>query len=214
MKLRYYLRGLGIGMLAAALILALFSNRGKETLSEQEIIKKAEALGMVKEEEVLFQPKKEAPPLETGEKASDAEELPREEETAEEQEEDSGQDTVSSNMPEEEQEDNKDFGQEEGNKAVPEDAVMQPVEDTAEDMEVAANGYEVRFRISEGTYGEKLALNLQKAGLVEDWIDFSEYLTSNGYSVKLMTGVYTIPLGSTYEQIAKTITSKSGGQAE
>lgn len=213
MKLRYYLRGLGIGMLAAAFILLLFSNKGKETLSEQEIIKKAEALGMVKEEELLFKPEEEEEiPKEGGQ-----EEQPQEEQPAKAEEpEDSKEDNVSSNssekgQPEEEDSDTDQTGEPE---AVPENADMQPVPDTAEDMEIVSNGYEVRFRISQGTYGEKLSLNLQKSGLIENWLEFSEYLTSNGYSVKLMTGTYTIPVGSTYEQIAKIITSKSGRDQE
>ena len=47
MRFKYYLRGLGLGILATVLILAISGNVKKEKLSDQEIINRAEALGMV-----------------------------------------------------------------------------------------------------------------------------------------------------------------------
>ncbi|MGN0375688.1 MAG: hypothetical protein ACI4EN_09340 [Butyrivibrio sp.] len=59
MKLKYYLRGLGIGILVTALILTIVHNiNGK--MSDAEIIKRAEKLGMVmgdKEDDTLFENK-------------------------------------------------------------------------------------------------------------------------------------------------------------
>ena len=53
MKLKYYLRGLGIGIILTTLILTI-SFSGKK-VSDEEVIKRAEELGMVmKEEESLF----------------------------------------------------------------------------------------------------------------------------------------------------------------
>ena len=53
MKLKYYLRGLGIGMILTTFIL-MISFSGKK-MSDEEVIKRAEELGMVmKEEEPLF----------------------------------------------------------------------------------------------------------------------------------------------------------------
>ena len=47
MKLRYYLRGLGIGIVVTALLMGFTKGAAKETLSDDEIIARAEALGMV-----------------------------------------------------------------------------------------------------------------------------------------------------------------------
>lgn len=47
MKLRYYLRGLGIGIVVTALLMGFTKGAVKETLSDDEIIARAEALGMV-----------------------------------------------------------------------------------------------------------------------------------------------------------------------
>lgn len=47
MKLRYYLRGLGIGIVITAFLMGFTKGGAKETLSDDEIIARAEALGMV-----------------------------------------------------------------------------------------------------------------------------------------------------------------------
>lgn len=46
-KLRYYLRGLGVGILVTVLILGVTGNKEKETLSDEEIRARAAELGMV-----------------------------------------------------------------------------------------------------------------------------------------------------------------------
>ena len=50
MKLKYYLRGLGMGILFATIIMAISSALHKNDISDEEIIKRAEKLGMVKVE--------------------------------------------------------------------------------------------------------------------------------------------------------------------
>ena len=52
MKLKYYLRGLGIGVICTAIIMGIaLSGNKKETLSDIEIIERARLLGMVMPEE-------------------------------------------------------------------------------------------------------------------------------------------------------------------
>lgn len=54
MKRKYYLRGIGVGILFATIILFVaYRVSGAGTLSDEEIIKRAEELGMVQEESVL-----------------------------------------------------------------------------------------------------------------------------------------------------------------
>ena len=51
MKLKYYLRGLGIGIICTAIIMGIaLSGNKKETLTDAEIIERAKLLGMVMEE--------------------------------------------------------------------------------------------------------------------------------------------------------------------
>lgn len=65
MKLRYYMRGLGIGILVTALLLVL-SGRKENSLSDQQIIERATELGMVMDDKsVLKESKTEAKQEET-----------------------------------------------------------------------------------------------------------------------------------------------------
>lgn len=85
MKLKYYLRGLGIGMIAATLILMIAFSNQKTELSDAEIIERAEALGMVMKEDILFikNPSAESEQSDKGEHLAGTEE-PTESEMAEE----------------------------------------------------------------------------------------------------------------------------------
>lgn len=52
MNLKYYLRGLGIGVVVTALIMGILAGK-KEVLSDEEVIERAKALGMTQESVLL-----------------------------------------------------------------------------------------------------------------------------------------------------------------
>lgn len=54
MNLKHYMRGLGIGMVVTSLLLTIASGGKKDNLTDAEIISRAERLGMVHEDNVLF----------------------------------------------------------------------------------------------------------------------------------------------------------------
>ena len=49
MKLKYYLRGLGIGILVTSIIMGIALSHGKQEMSDEEIMERASELGMVEE---------------------------------------------------------------------------------------------------------------------------------------------------------------------
>ena len=51
MNLKYYLRGLGIGIVMTAIIMGIASPAKKETLTDKEITEKAKELGMIDDTE-------------------------------------------------------------------------------------------------------------------------------------------------------------------
>ena len=53
MNLKYYLRGLGIGVIVTAVIMLVLSKQNATTLTDEEIKQKAKALGMVEQEGTL-----------------------------------------------------------------------------------------------------------------------------------------------------------------
>lgn len=62
MNLKYYLRGLGIGIIMTAIIMSVAGNDGKEKLSDAEIKARAAELGMVEESGLLSELAQESEP--------------------------------------------------------------------------------------------------------------------------------------------------------
>lgn len=63
-----------------------------------------------------------------------------------------------------------------------------------------------KFEVKQGEYFSTAAKNLKNAGLIEDSQKFIETVKSMGLESKLQVGIFTIPAGSTDEQIAKILT--------
>ncbi|MCR5526814.1 MAG: hypothetical protein K6F39_05460 [Lachnospiraceae bacterium] len=57
MKLKYYLRGLGIGIVVTAIVMGIsLGSKGGKNLTDDEIISRAKELGMTESNEVLSSP--------------------------------------------------------------------------------------------------------------------------------------------------------------
>ena len=189
MRLRYYLRGLGIGIIVTAIIMNASFSR-KDEMSDEEIKARAAELGMI-ENTVLAPPNQtptptagaaaEAPgrtgivtPAESGRETPTVEPTP----TAT---------PVPTATP--------------TPTAVPTPtatpiptATPTPARDTA------------TITINRGEGSDTVSRKAAQAGLVEDAADFDRYLCENGYDKKLVTGSHVIPLGSSYEEIARRLT--------
>lgn len=83
MKLKYYLRGLGIGIIVTTLVLMVAFSGKKEKLSDQEIMQRAEQLGMVMADEGQTETGTEENADENTENASEPETEPQTEAAAE-----------------------------------------------------------------------------------------------------------------------------------
>ena len=199
MKLKYYLRGVGIGLIVATLILmiasALHSNKD---MSDEAIIARAEELGMVMKADAEKEDKKTLADLEdpnaeeTDDKTlqEDAKENPTEDQTEDTKQEadntkaDQKQDTAEKS----EKQTQKDTGSKEQQKV----EVIEKVEVT----------------IVPGEYSDKVSKKLLKAGLIDDAEIFNKYLAEKNYDNLIQPGNYEIPKGSDYDAIIKIITEK------
>ncbi len=187
MKLKIYLRGLGIGIAVTTLILGV-SYSGKKEMTDAEVIARAKELGMVEGEtesgklyEGIDAQKIESEVYSTEERES---ELQTESETLElesEFEEDTTQPIEVLNGNETEQQTDMNAGEE---------MAKQIIEVT----------------IVSGDDSATASRRLQEAGVVESATTFDKYLCSNGYSKKVVSGTYKIAVGSDDETIAKIIT--------
>ena len=203
MKLKYYLRGLGIGMMVTALILGIsFSHRQEQTaqaMTDDQIRERAAELGMVDSSELTLaalqnsakQPAESSP---EDEKEIQTETSPV---TTTELEETTAPETTAepeiTTAPQ----------------AAPEPETTKAPEITPEsDMTVAEQGQTASITILRGDDSGSVSRRLCEAGLVEDAKAFDDYLCNNGYSRSIHPDTYEIAFGTSEEEIAKIITGK------
>ena len=198
MKLKYYLRGLGIGMIVTALILGIsFSDRegqDAQTLTDDQIRERALELGMVDSSELTLAAlqnnvRQTAEPEATEEPAVTEPPASTEEVTE---------------TSEPESETSEEPGVTEEPAMAEEKAASQEAETTPESGTLQT----VRITVNKGASSDSVSRQLQEAGLVEDARAFDNYLCNNGYSRSISTGTYEIEPGTSEEEIAKIITRK------
>ena len=66
----------------------------------------------------------------------------------------------------------------------------------------------VRLEIKGGEYSDVVCRKLEMAGLVDNAAAFNKFLVDGDYDNAILPGVYDIPPGSTYEEIAVLLTTK------
>lgn len=191
MKLKYLLRGMGIGILFTALLFIAFRPAGGEQqMTDEEIMERAAELGMFTEDEAKDKimdekldklqsqspsplpdttpsPAINASPEITPSPAITASPVP-----------------TSSPTPEK-------------------TASPKPAEPTkSPEMQEE----KVTLTITAGMSSESVAAQLKDAGVIKDASDFNAYLADNGYATKLRIGTYSIPKNSSYRAIVDVIT--------
>ena len=195
MKKKYFVRGLGIGIIFGALImLAAYLTSGKGSLSDEEVMKRAQELGMVKKSEYVLDSEvtseettteavtTEAPV--TTEKATEAAttEAPGTTEKATE--------AATTEAP-----------------GTTEKATEAATTEAATTEQTDAKT-KATITVSGGMSSETISSLLENAGLVDSASKFNSFLVQNGYDKKLETGSFDISGGMTYEEIARILTTK------
>lgn len=203
MKLRYYLRGLGMGMIAAALVLGLRADAAI-SMTDAEIMEKARQLGMVESSSLVLSDLK-APEqnLAQPDNVEPGNVEPARPENADPEDADITE-------PENINPDGTD--PEDANVAEPENTEQEGTapQDTGSDMsdkkDVIYSDDPVQFTIDEGTNSYTVSKNLVEAGLIKDVVSFDSYLIENGYSKSIRSGTYEILPGTSEKDIARIIT--------
>ena len=207
MKLRTYLRGLGLGLIVAALVTGVGS---QQTMSDEQIKSRAKELGMMEGHTYLNQVDAA---IET-EETTEAEETTETEETAETEEITETEETAETVIVETwesetriELESETAAEETKAQETAPE-AESEPVEESREQpVEDTMAPETVTFQIHSGDSSVSVAKRLAEAGLVGDAKAFDRYLCQNGYDKKIRTGTYEIQSDSSNEEIAKIITA-------
>lgn len=214
MKLNYYMRGLGIGIVVTALLMGIASSGKKEQMTDEEIRQRAMEMGMVDGNIVLADmPENHEDEEEQKEEGNEKEEvLTSLSGNGSADNKDSAKDTQTGRQGQEndkeaenlktENGDDPEGAPEEGGEGSDETLGDDPQEDGVTVNEI------IVISIDSGDGSRVVANKLLQAGMIEDAAAFDEYLCRNGYDKRLKTGRHDIPVNATDEEIAASITTK------
>ena len=207
MGLKYYLRGLGVGIVVTALIMGIAAGvNSKEKLSDSEIRERAKELGMVEESTVLADtlaqgngnsPQEEAMPSQTPEATAE----PTQEPAPEATEEPASSPEAAAETPEQEPADTS------------EKAPTQAPEETPGTQEASSAGQSesVRIEVVSGDSSVTVCKKLAQAGLVESASEYDSYLCGNGYDKSIRAGVFEIPVDAGEKEMQKSSRKQNNG---
>lgn len=210
MKLKMYLRGLGIGIMVTALIMGIATKDGRP-LTDAEIKAAAAKLGMVDSNALKLTDL----PQENGSKGSQpagSDEAPDGGTNSGSGEEPSGEEGNTGGEAENSDgEETPDSAEDPSGEDENPGGIENPSgEDENPGGTESASGEEetVKIIVSRGTGSRSVCNQLAEAGLIEDAAAFDQYLIDSGYSKRISAGTFEIPKGASDEEIAKII-SKS-----
>lgn len=189
MKLKYYLRGLGIGIIVTTIILMIsFAMHNKE-MTDSEIIERAEELGMVFQEDALFSSETSAEEADTQTMETEAGENSIDIDETSNENDGSSTETAPTNVAN--TEDNTPANQTEDDSVNP-----------SNEQPIAGNdGSPYVLTIKQGDVCRTICDDLHANGLIDDSEGFRVYLGKVGYASNMSVGQYEIPYGLSYEEI-------------
>lgn len=228
--MKYYLRGLGIGMLVTALILTV-SGKTDAKMSDEAVRRRAAELGMVEKDKTVLGELggEEAEGEGAAEPESGLEEAP---ESVSGQETEPGTSAEDRQTPEDVGVEPEEIEQvQDGGPEAEEDVIGQPetdlsaedkaeqelaqeieeradeVADRAEDVaENSPAGRVIMLQVRRGDSSVSVARRAAEAGLVQSAADFDVFLCRNGYDKRISVGNYEITEGASEKEIADIIT--------
>ena len=213
MKLKTYLKGLGLGIFITTLIISLSSNKARGEMSDAEIRKRAAELGMVSENTLLL--------TEAKAMADKAQKSAMSTVSDDKKDKDAGVRAVSSNGEliydkKPEKKTVKPVSQKEDSVAtagsvtesISEPQKKEEKEKPSSQEKASDPGETVTITVNSGESSISVASKMAEAGLVTDAGQFDSYLVLSGYDRRLVPGSHPIPKGATAEEMGAILTSK------
>ena len=188
MKLKYYMRGLGVGIIVTALLMGVALSGRKETMTDEEIRERALEMGMVEEENGVLAD-------DLGKEETETPEL-----TAQ---------TISENEAEQENDSEAESAPEQESALEAEGDPEQEIVPEAEGDPEGADETEtdsIIITVYSGDGSRSVANRLQEAGVIDDAAAFDVFLCGNGYDKRIAAGEHEIPANATPQEIAEALT--------
>ena len=216
MKLKFYLRGIGLGIIVAV-ALCISAGMKNDQISDEEIIKRAEALGMVPSSVTLNES--------VDDEIRDG--LETEEMTENDASGDAAAVKVNEDIPATEPDetevnpdeaDNSNFDETppaagSDGAATPKvtptltkEVTPAPTKEADKDTNDTENDTEyITVVVERGSGSDTVARKIEAAGLVANASEFDRYLCNNGYDKRISAGNHKIPINAREEEIAKIL---------
>ena len=199
MKFKYYLRGCGLGILVASVVLMVSFHSQNKTMDDTAVMERASELGMIMPETEIVSTEADSQLPESGTQSTDTDFSPNK--TQKQNTKDSQNKTDGSSQKEEKDTQMaSDDKTESGNNK---DTESKKKEDKKEESE------EITVEIKKGEVCRQLAEELEQIGLVEDAETFRKYMQQIGYDDRIKVGTYTLKRGMTEKEIADTFVEEN-----
>lgn len=220
MKLKYYLRGCGIGIFSAVIIMMIALGTRDGVMTDAKVMERASELGMVmpedtqadteqlSETEALTQ---QAKPVISTQENTDQKETQKE--TQKEDKTKANTEQADTEQEETQQADTKDDrkkpGQNDSDQKPQNDESGQSTQKNDEKSTEADQSEDVIVvTIKRGEYCRAIAEKLYDKGLVKDAEEFRKYMQDNDYDNMIRVGTFHLKKGMTYKEIAMVLISK------
>lgn len=184
MKFKYFLRGLGVGIIFASIVcLMAFQGEVSDQMTDAEIIEKAKELGMTEQEDQI------------GDLLKDKENTSEQEDS----EQNSGDTTDAAASLEEQT-------TQAASTAIQEQTTEEK-KTTEKNTENKKNSEKdtVELTIERGSSSYPVCQKLQELGMIKDASEFDTYLVENGYASRIRVGTHKLDKGMSFKEIAEAI---------
>ena len=213
MKMKYYLRGLGVGLIISSLMFLVAFSFYKPKISDEtlkaEAIKRGYTLSEKADGTISSDQKKNEEKT-----SSKKEDSKKSEKTSESKKQTEKKALEKAKQEAKERVEKAEQKIDDANKQVDEaakplDDIVKTLTNTASKVsqqEVKTEKGIKRFVVNSGDSSWTVSKSWKSMGLIDNDKEFDSYLCSNGYSQRINPGTFNIPDGSSYQDIAKIIT--------
>lgn len=204
MKWKYFLRGLGVGILLTSLLLC-FSYRTTSS-GETDVVEQAKKLGMVFPKGTLEPPVASDVPVSSAASEPLPTQIPPNTNVSNGAGM-TGNEAASQTQPEAQQ---PEAQQPEAKQPADQQAAQQPEAQQAAEStgKTDKKGAGKKYTVKAGSTSTMIAQEMKAAGVIDSVEAMDDYMTKSGLSRKIQPGDYTIPEGASYEEIARIITGQ------
>lgn len=204
MKLKYYLRGLGIGIVVSSLLMGYSGNSRALEKQDSTNLEKQEDIESARTLKDLEQAAKENA-IESSEEVIEVSE-PENNSNIEKKRDTISVHVVNDDEMSNESEKEKETIQEP--ETIPEIVTPDLPTDIVEPVDLPDTPKEVKVEIGKGESSSTVSRRLELAGVIDSAKEFDAYMMQHGYDRKITDGEHTVNIGDSWMEIAKKLTKK------